>query len=340
MRRRPPRRSRAGGCTPGTSPCGTRATTSRSRTARRTSSFPAARTFPRWKSRSRSTSILPLSWPPWWRGPTRNGARRPARSCNSSRAPARPRLNTSNGAGRTWPASRSRRKLSSARCRPRRPAKSRSLFCGKERNRFSVLSIEALVLVGGGVRDRLDVRVDRGVRHHRAHAGFDLFAQPVCLRDGPGVGDKNVKRHEAARARLAGAQRVERDAVAARVFGEQLGDLVLLVAGNRRVEQPRNRAPHQADAGPDDVRRHGERDERVEQQPPGGEYQRHARDHADRAPYVSHEMLAVRLQRDAVVAASRALQYQRRRKIDRRRCRADTQAKNGGLERLRVEEPW
>jgi len=85
--------------------------------------------------------------------------------------------------------------------------------------------------------------------------------------------------------------------------------------------------------------RHGERDERVEQQPPGGEYQCHARDHADRSPHVGHEMLAVRLQRNALVAASRALQYQRHRKIDRRCCRADTQSENGRLERLRVDEP-
>ncbi len=48
-------------------------------TGRRTSSFPAARTFPRSRSRTRCSSI-PGSRPRWCRGRTTNGARRRAPS--------------------------------------------------------------------------------------------------------------------------------------------------------------------------------------------------------------------------------------------------------------------
>ena len=153
------------------------------------------------------------------------------------------------------------------------------------------------------------MRVDRSARHSLADTRLDLFRQLVRLSDGPGVRHEQVERHKAAGTGLARAQGVKGDAVAAGIFVEQLGDRALVVGRDGRIQQPRHRAPHQAHAGPDDVRRHRERDERVEHQPPGGEYQRHARDHADRGPHVGHEMLAVRLQRNAVVAASRAPQY-------------------------------
>ena len=50
---------------------------SRSRTAPRTSSSPAARTFPRSRSKACSTGIRPCWRPRSWRGRTRSGARRP-----------------------------------------------------------------------------------------------------------------------------------------------------------------------------------------------------------------------------------------------------------------------
>ena len=53
---------------------------SSSRTVRRTSSFQAARTFPRSRSRTRCSSIPACNLPRWSRGPTTSGARRPAPS--------------------------------------------------------------------------------------------------------------------------------------------------------------------------------------------------------------------------------------------------------------------
>ena len=76
-RRRP---SPAAGSIPATSASSTRTATSSSRTARRTSSSPAARTFPRSRSRTRSTSTRPCRPRRWSPSPTRNGARRPAPS--------------------------------------------------------------------------------------------------------------------------------------------------------------------------------------------------------------------------------------------------------------------
>ncbi len=76
------RPSPAAGSTPAISASCIRTATSSSRTAPRTSSFPAARISPPSKSRTRSTSIPPCRPPPWWRSPTTNGARRPAPSSN------------------------------------------------------------------------------------------------------------------------------------------------------------------------------------------------------------------------------------------------------------------
>ena len=61
--------SPAVGSTPATSVSAIPIGTSKSRTAPRTSSSPAARTFPRWKSR-RCCTATPTSWRPrWWRSP-------------------------------------------------------------------------------------------------------------------------------------------------------------------------------------------------------------------------------------------------------------------------------
>jgi hypothetical protein len=48
---------------------------------------------------------------------------------------------------------------------------------------------------------------------------------------------------------------------------ERLSDLALLVRAECVVHQPGGRAPHESDAGHRDVRRHRERDERVEPLP-------------------------------------------------------------------------
>jgi fatty-acyl-CoA synthase len=70
----------AAGCTAAISRSSTPTAMSKSRTGPRTSSFPAARTSPRWRSRRRSTSIRWSSRRRSWRSPTRNGARVHARS--------------------------------------------------------------------------------------------------------------------------------------------------------------------------------------------------------------------------------------------------------------------
>jgi hypothetical protein len=60
--------------------------TSTSRTARRTSSFPAARIFPPSRSRTCCTGIRRCWKWRWWRGPTRSGVKRRAPSSRSSPA--------------------------------------------------------------------------------------------------------------------------------------------------------------------------------------------------------------------------------------------------------------
>jgi len=147
------------------------------------------------------------------------------------------------------------------------------------------------------------------------------------LRDGHASGDKDVKRHEAARARLAGAQRVERDAVAARVFGKQLADLVPARRANRRVEQSRNRAPQIKPTPVQMMYRHASAMSGSSSSHPVANTSGHARDHADRSPHVVMRCLPSACQRNALVAASRALQYQRHRRLIRRCCRADTQSR-------------
>src|SRR6185369_11262948 len=90
-------------------------------------------------------------------------------------------------------------------------------------------TIELDILVRGGVGDRLDVREKRRVRNQRADARLDLLRKVMSTLDRPRVGHQQVERNEAARAGLARAQRVERDAVARRIFGKELADLLLLV---------------------------------------------------------------------------------------------------------------
>ena len=74
------RPSPAAGFIPAISASSTPTATSSSRIAPRTSSSPAARTFPRSKSRTRCTNTRRCKWSPWSPSPTRNGARRPAPS--------------------------------------------------------------------------------------------------------------------------------------------------------------------------------------------------------------------------------------------------------------------
>ena len=86
-KRRPQPPSPAAGLTSATSASSIPTAMSSSRTAPRTSSFPAARTFPRSKSRTRCTSTRRCRWWPWSPSPTRNGARRRAPSSSSNPTP-------------------------------------------------------------------------------------------------------------------------------------------------------------------------------------------------------------------------------------------------------------
>ena len=166
------------------------------------------------------------------------------------------------------------------------------------------------------------------VRHQRAHALLDFLGQLVRAVHRPGVGHQQVERDEAPRARLAREQGVEFDAVALAVLGEDFLDLGALGLRDRRVEQPGKGAAHQHRADPDDVDRHRERDQRVEDQPAGRRDQRDARDDADRGPDIGHQVVAVGLQRDAVQALADRDQQQAAAEVDARgdaprsRCRA------------------
>ena len=79
-----------------------------------------------------------------------------------------------------------------------------------------------------------------------------ISSESWCARcDAPRVGDEEVEGDEAPRAGLAGAEGVELHAVAVRVFGEELGHLVLVLGrrwrrrGGRATERRTRPTPVQ-----------------------------------------------------------------------------------------------
>src|SRR5438093_1069887 len=155
----------------------------------------------------------------------------------------------------------------------RRPTSRLSSF-GDYRPALPALELD--VVVGGGLGDRLDVAERDRLGHERADALLDLLGELVRTVHRPGVGHQKVKRDETPRTRLAGEQRVELDAVAAPVLSEDFLDVGNLGRGNRGVEQPRERTAHENEPRPQNERRHGERDQRIKDQPPGRSDERDA----------------------------------------------------------------
>jgi len=77
----------------------------------------------------------------------------------------------------------------------------------------------------------------------------------------------------------------------------------------------------------------GERHERIERQPTGEIDQRHAGDDSGRGPDVGHQVLAIGLERDAVVLAPLADQDQRDREVDGRGDDGEAEAGERHVER-------
>ena len=73
---------------------------------------------------------------------------------------------------------------------------------------------------GRRILDRLEMRRDVGVRHDTAKIRFDLLRAIVRFLHAPCARHQDMKRNECARARLARAQRVERESACA-VLGEE-----------------------------------------------------------------------------------------------------------------------
>src|ERR1044071_177456 len=128
---------------------------------------------------------------------------------------------------------------------------------------------------------RLEVREDVRARQDVADLPLDLLGQVMPALHRPRAGDEHVHLDEVARPGLPRAYGVELDAPRL-VALEHLGDETPLVQRNGGVEQAAGGAPHELDAGPDDVQRYGDGDERIERTPAGERNEADAHYHARR----------------------------------------------------------
>jgi hypothetical protein len=94
---------------------------------------------------------------------------------------------------------------------------------------------------------------------------------------------------------------------------------------------------HQASADPYDVRRHRERNQRIEPQPAGEVHQAHSGNHPGGRPDIREQMVPVGLERDAAMLAADTHQEQRRGQVDGRGDEGQSQAEERRLQRLRLE---
>ncbi len=93
----------------------------------------AARTSPRSRSRTSSTSTRPSRFAPWSPSQTRSGARRRAPSSSCGRIWRRPQMSYLPGAATGWHATSARATSCLRKCRARRPARFRSSSCARWR---------------------------------------------------------------------------------------------------------------------------------------------------------------------------------------------------------------
>jgi hypothetical protein len=158
------------------------------------------------------------------------------------------------------------------------------------------------------------VSVDGQAAHALRDAPLDFLQQIVSLLHRPVTGHENMERREAAGARSPRAHGMKLDP-AKPVIGEDPLQERSLVLRPRGVHQTQNRFIQKSPADEQDVAGHRERDQRIENEPPGEHDQSHPQDHPGRRPDVGEQVLGVRFERDGIVLAPGAHQDARHHEV-------------------------
>ena len=137
--------------------------------------------------------------------------------------------------------------------------------------------------------------------------------------------------------RLAGAQRVIAHAVLGMAI-EDAGDGVERALGKRGVEQAEQRAPDQLVAGAEDLQRDRDTHDGVEPVPAAQHRGGDANDDAERSPDVGHEVMAVGLEGDGLMAPARGQEHAGDAEVDQRGHAGDGEPQPGLLDGLGVEQ--
>ncbi len=179
--------------------------------------------------------------------------------------------------------------------------------------------------------------IDRGAGHGRRDVVLEALDQVVALLDRPVARHEHVHRHERAAGRRARADRVELD-VGAPVAREDGLDLQHALGRQRLVHEPVGGAAQQRNAGEHDVDRDGERDDRIEPHPARRRDGEHRDDDADGRPHVRHQVVAVGLERDRIVAVRGGEQQARDREVHHRRDDGHREPEPDLLDGARMEQ--
>ena len=119
---------------------------------------------------------------------------------------------------------------------------------------------------------------------------------------------------------------------------ENARDGVERARGQRRVEESQERAADQLVAGAEDLQRHRDADDGVEPVPAAQHRRGDAHDDAERGPDVGHQVMAVGLEGDGLVAPARGQEHAGDAEVDQRGHAGDGEPQAGLLDRLGVEE--
>ena len=154
----------------------------------------------------------------------------------------------------------------------------------------------------------------------------------------PVAGHEDMHGNKFLRPRLTRPQRVELNARLLMRF-QNLAHDGHVFRRKGHVHEPGNGTAHDADAGPDNVRGHDQRHDRVKPVPFRQHDQTDARHHADGSPHIRQQMMRVGFERDGVVLAARTEDQQGNDQIHKRSCDRHQQAHAHRFQRLRREEP-